>query len=422
MKKKSLNINFINKLKNIFFPFYRSNEIKRLFKILEKDKTKNKEVAMFVGGCVRKHLSKEIIDDIDIASIFTPIEIKEKFRETEFKVIDTGIEHGSVTVIGKENKFELTTLRKDVKTDGRHAEVLFTEDWQQDSQRRDFTINSIYLSKNGKVYDPQLGVPDLKQGKIKFIGKPINRIEEDYLRIIRFMRFSIHYNYLKPDFETLKALKLNLNKIQSISKERIFSELNKILKLKNVNNLQTNEEIKNLFLLVFPELKFLQRLKKLDELSNHYKVGINMILAALLIDEKDNHEYFCHKYRTSNRLKIYLDLIFKNYIKFKSDKNYLTKHFNSNIYFLGKDNFKEVLTFLFLANSKFSISEYLKKIDQIKQSSSPKFPYNGKFVMDRGVPNGKKIGESLKLLENAWVKNDFKLADKDISNIINKFQ
>ena len=137
-------------LNKIFFPFYKDKEIKTLFYNLEKNESLEKEVAMFVGGCVRNFLQSKKIVDIDIATIFTPLEIKKKLKNTNFKVIDTGIDHGSVTVILNDKKFELTTLRKDIKTDGRHAEVKLINDWEEDSKRRDFTINAIYLNKRGK--------------------------------------------------------------------------------------------------------------------------------------------------------------------------------------------------------------------------------------------------------------------------------
>ena len=152
MDKLLNNINFYQKIKKIFFPFYKSKDIKNLFSILEKGKLKDTQVAMFVGGCVRKFLTNQIIDDIDIATIFSPEEIKEKFRESNFKIIDTGIKHGSMTAIINSNKFEITTLRQDVKTDGRHAEISFTDNWKRDSERRDFTINAIYMDRRGKIY------------------------------------------------------------------------------------------------------------------------------------------------------------------------------------------------------------------------------------------------------------------------------
>ncbi len=189
----NLSSNFIKKIKKFFFPFYKNSELKFVFKKLQQGFQNESKVAMFVGGCVRKYLSNEKIDDIDIATSLTTEQIKEKFKDTRFKVIDSGVKHGTVTLVSDKLKLELTTLRKDVKTDGRHAEIEYTDDWQEDSERRDFTINAIYLDINGKIFDPQLGVTDLKNCNIKFIGDPQKRIEEDYLRIIRFIRFSLEY-------------------------------------------------------------------------------------------------------------------------------------------------------------------------------------------------------------------------------------
>jgi poly(A) polymerase len=313
MKKLSKNTIFFYKINKFFFPFYKSKDIKKLFYILERGKEKNSQVAMFVGGCVRKFINNENIDDIDIATIFSPEQIREKFKSTEFKIIDTGLEHGSVTAIINSSKFEITTLRKDTKTDGRRTEVLFIDDWKQDSERRDFTINAIYMDRKGKIYDPQNGRHDLKKREIKFIGQVALRIEEDYLRIIRFIRFSIHYNSKQSDIKIIESIKLNLAGIQNLSKERVLGELYKIFKLKNINNIIENKDIKNIFSVIFPEFKYLDRIEAFYHLLKMkiiYQTP-ESIFSILLIDEKDNFEYFCHKYKVSNKLKKDLSFIKK---------------------------------------------------------------------------------------------------------------
>ena len=189
-----VSLNFIKKIRRNLFPFYKNKELKFVFKTLHQGFSNDIVVARFVGGCVRKYLTADLIDDIDIATTLTADEIKERFKNTNFKVIDTGVKHGTVTLVSDQFKLELTTLRKDVETDGRHAEVQYINDWQLDSERRDFTINAIYLDINGKIFDPQKGTVDLKNNNIKFIGDPQKRIEEDYLRIIRFIRFKIMYS------------------------------------------------------------------------------------------------------------------------------------------------------------------------------------------------------------------------------------
>jgi poly(A) polymerase len=424
MEKLLKNITFFQKLKKVFFPFYNLRDTKKLFNILEKGKQKDTQVAMFVGGCVRKFLTNEDIDDIDIASIFTPEELKEKLKDSKFKIKETGIAHGSVTVVLNSSKFEITTLRKDSKTDGRHAEVSFINNWKDDSSRRDFTINAIYMDRAGKIYDPQNGRDDLKNRQVKFIGDPSSRIEEDYLRIIRFIRFSIHYDNKQSESKIIEAVKLNLNGIQNLSKERILDELCKIFKLKNIDVLLENKEIKSIFLIAFPEFKYLDRLKKYLSLS---KANISIqhpeiIFSILLVDEKDNYQYFCHKYKISNKLR--KDLIFfsENYIKFKEEKNYLKKDLKKNVYNLGKNNIKKLLGFIYCAEQKFTTKLLDNIVEEINKINIPNFPFNGQYLINKGILDGKKIGYALKELEIEWVQKDFNLNTKEITHILDKIK
>ena len=419
MDKLSKNITFYQKIKKLFFPFYKTKDIKNLFNILEKNKPRNNEVAMLVGGCVRKFLNNDIIDDIDVATIFSPQEIKEKFKESNFKIIDTGIEHGSVTAIINTSKFEITSLRQDIKTDGRHAEILFTDSWKQDSDRRDFTINAIYMNKRGKIYDPQNGREDLKNNKIKFIGNPTSRIEEDYLRIIRYIRFCIQYNIEHSDPNTINAIKLNLTGLKNLSKERILSELYKIFTLKNLNIILNNKEIKNILLLIFPEFKYLERLKKLNKIDNISSLNNEILLAILLIDKKNNHEYFLHKYNVSNHLKDKLNLIFKNYLDFSNNKNFFEKNLKKNIYYFGKAHLQTLNIVYFSINKNVKLEDYLNTSNIIKKSYVPKFPLDGNFLKNKGVREGATIGKILKLLENDWIESNFQISNQRISKIIN---
>ena len=227
-------------------------------------------------------------------------------------------------MISKKFKLELTTLRKDLETDGRHAEVEYINNWQLDSERRDFTINAIYLDINGNIFDPQNGKTDLENKIVKFIGDPQKRIEEDYLRIIRFIRFKIMYN-LKIEPTTFKAIKLNLNGIKKISKERILVELYKILDLKNFMSLNESTELKEIFTLIFPEFKNLKRLERLIKICDYSKLNMNLLLATLLIDDQETHEYFGHKYNISNNIKENLNSLAKNLKLIKENKGFFNK-------------------------------------------------------------------------------------------------
>ncbi len=372
---------------------------------------------MFVGGCVRKFLTDQKIDDIDVATILTADQIKEKFKDTKFQIIDTGLKHGTVTLLSNKIKIEITTLRKDIKTDGRHAEIEYTDDWNIDSERRDFTINAIYLDERGKMFDPQLGLKDLNNREVKFIGDPQKRIEEDYLRIIRFIRFTLEYES-KVDQKTLNIIKTNLDGIKKISKDRILSELVKILKLKNFTYINKYNDLLLIFRLIFPELQYLERLKRLELLKILNEVENEVLLAILLIDEKNNHEYFAHKYNISNNLKEDLNLLTDNFLKINSDKKFLKKNLLKNIYFFGKKHLKTLNTLNFCHNKQTKLKDYLDTLKNIDNFDIPKLIFDGNYLKNQGMNEGVNIGKTLKIIEKEWLKNNFKISKEKVLEII----
>jgi len=412
-----LSFNFIKIIKKNLFPFYRDKKLKFVFKTLQDGFTKDVVVARFVGGCVRKHLTNDAIDDIDIATILSTDEIKEKFKNTDFEVIDTGIKHGTVTLISDKLKLELTTLRKDVQTDGRHAQVEYINDWQLDSERRDFTINAIYLDINGKIFDPQAGTIDLKNNNIKFIGDPQKRIEEDYLRIIRFIRFKILYNN-NVEKTTSQAIRHNLNGIKHISKERILVELFKILDLKNFIDLNDSEHLKELFSLIFPEFGNLKRLERLRKIFNHSQIKRDILLAVLLIDEKNNHEYFAHKYSISNQTRENLNLFAKGLKSLRENKDFFDKDLEKNIYLRGKNYLINLNILNFANNSKYNVKNFLEIQKKILQSKNHLFPIDGKYLIQNGMKEGLALGKVLKIIEDEWITNGFYISKNRVKEII----
>jgi len=187
--------------------------------------------ALFVGGCVRNDLLREPVSDIDIATDATPETVSNLAETAGFKVIPTGIEHGTVTVVAQGEPHEVTTFRRDVETDGRRAVVAFSSRIEEDAQRRDFTMNALYADRTGRVIDPLHGLPDLEARRVRFVGDAETRIREDYLRILRFFRF--HAAYGDPegglDPEGLAACAAFSAGLETISRERITAELRKLL-------------------------------------------------------------------------------------------------------------------------------------------------------------------------------------------------
>ena len=413
----NISFNFINKIKRNFFPFYKDKELKFVFNKIQEGSSADTVTARFVGGCVRKYLSNNKIDDIDIATTLSAEEIKEKFKNTKFNVVETGIKHGTITLVTGKFNLEITTLRKDVETDGRHAEVEYIDDWQLDSERRDFTINAIYLDINGKIFDPQMGTVDLKNNNVKFIGDPQKRIEEDYLRIIRFLRFKIMYDS-KVELSTINAIKQNLDGIKKISKERILIELFKILDLKKFINLNNSSDLKEIFLLMFPEFENLNRLERLLNICDYTQVSRELLLAVLLIDEKNNHEYFAHKYNISNYIKESLNMFAKNLKLIERNKDFFKKDLEKNIYFNDKNHLINLNILNYVINYKFKIEDFKWTLKKILQSKKQKLPVDGKYLMDNGVKQGIQVGKLLEKIEKEWIKNNFKISEDQLKEII----
>ncbi len=189
--------------------------------------------AMVAGGAVRNALMGVAINDVDFCTTLLPDEVMARCEAAGHKAIPTGIDHGTVTVVVDETAFEVTTLREDIETDGRHAVVQFGKDWEADAKRRDLTINGLYCDREGHVFDFVDGVWDIKSKTVRFIGDADTRIKEDVLRILRFFRFFAWYGGGRPDADGLKACVANREAIQNLSAERIWSELKRLLSAKD---------------------------------------------------------------------------------------------------------------------------------------------------------------------------------------------
>ncbi|MGO8916743.1 MAG: CCA tRNA nucleotidyltransferase [Stellaceae bacterium] len=183
----------------------------------------------FVGGCVRDALLGRAIGDIDIATPLPPEEVMRRLEAAKIKAVPTGLAHGTVTAVVPPRHFEITTLRRDVETDGRHARVAFTADWAADAARRDFTMNALFLDADGNVFDPVGGLGDLRAGRVRFVGDAATRIREDVLRLLRFYRFHAHYGRGEADAAARAACRALAHLLPTLSGERVAAELLKLL-------------------------------------------------------------------------------------------------------------------------------------------------------------------------------------------------
>lgn len=203
-------------------------ETQAIFDVLQ-DKAAPPQI-LFVGGCVRNTILGRPPGDMDMATTHAPDDTMRRLQAVGIKVVPTGIDHGTVTAVVNGQPFEITTLRRDVETDGRHAVVAFTDDWVVDAKRRDFTMNTLLADHHGNIYDPlRRGIIDLEDGRVLFVGDPAQRIAEDYLRILRFFRFHALYGAGAPDDAALAACRAAADKISTLSRERITQEMTKIL-------------------------------------------------------------------------------------------------------------------------------------------------------------------------------------------------
>ena len=401
-------------------PLESIKEVRQIFSYLNDDSMENN--VRFVGGCVRKALSGEEIDDIDLATLLEPQEVKKRLGKKEIKVFDSGISHGTVTAIINKKKIEITTLRKDISTDGRHANVKFTLDWKEDSSRRDFTINSIYADLEGRIFDPQNGVYDLQNGIVKFIGSPDERIQEDYLRILRYLRFFSFYSKIDHDQEIISSIKRNINGLNKISNERIFNELNKILTLKNNYKIFSNSRSKEIILNIFPQFKCYERLKVINNLDPKTKdmYDNELILALLIVDETKDYEYFCHKYKASNNIKDRLKNIAINYENIKSKKFFSEEKIKKSVYLLGKQSVIDLLLFSICVNKKLKAIDFENLLQYVKICKIPKFPISGDYLKKHGFDEGKILGKKLELLKQEWLNNNFFIDKKIIEKSLGK--
>ncbi len=375
----------------------------------------------YVGGCIRKIINKENIDDIDLATNLEPKHVCEALEKNDIYFYKSGIEHGTVTALVDKHKFEITSLRKDISTDGRHAKVEFSKDWKEDSGRRDFTINSIYADEDGNIFDPHNGKKDLENGNVNFIGNIEKRIKEDYLRILRYIRFFLNYSKHPHNLEIIRSLKMNVEGISKLSKDRLLDELKKLTKIDTLEKLSKDKFSLDLISIIFPELKNIKIFSKLttDNKNLLKKKDFIFLLSLMIIDDTDNADYFLYKFNISKKDQKRIKNIDNFYKEKINSKTFTVNNMNKVFYYHGKEAIKDIINFRIVKSKKAdsSLNELIKHYENIEL---PILPVTADLLMRiYKIPEGKQLGVKLKLIEEEWVKNNFKISDQQVDNLIN---
>jgi poly(A) polymerase len=378
----------------------------------------------FVGGCVRDALLNSQAKDIDLSTNLKPWQTIEALKEHNITFLDVGIKYGTITAVIGQNKYEITSLRKDIKCFGRHAEVLYTDNWEEDAFRRDFTINALYADTEGHIFDFSTGLIDLENKIVRFIGNAEKRIEEDALRILRFFRFSSLFQQYDLDHESLQACAKLSKNIVHLSGERIREEMFKILTSNNAEYImQTMFNLGILAYIIPGEHLNISIITNLKSLSNELLKPIMPLVVLASIIRRSNEEtikFIKSRWIRANKEKLFIDKTFNFHLPNALNNDSLDPKFIFKAF--GHEFFEELLIILWaenyeLINSDHNISEYIKQVTEWSQLS---LPINGQDLISMGMNKGSNIGVALKKCHDLWVDANFSLSKEDLINYVKK--
>lgn len=363
--------------------------------------------ARFVGGAVRNALLGAAVADIDIAVPMPPSEVLARLVARNIKVIETGMDHGTVTAIAGTHAFEITSLRRDVETDGRHARVVFTDDWAEDAARRDFTINALYASAGGEIFDYATGVEDLIAGKVRFVGDARARIAEDYLRVLRLFRFHAWYGKGEVDAEGLRAAAQAKDKLKSLAAERVAKEMLRLLEAGNPTPVLRVMAATGILSELLPGALQLPRLERLVEIdADNFSPRDGLLrLAALLPEDGEAAHAAADALRLSNADRTRLEQALSGE---RIAAHLSAKDARRLLYRIGVARFRDKV-WLAWANAPKAASaiQWRMLLTMADNWHRPRFALTGLDVMQAGVPEGPEVGRILAKIEDWWVGGDF---------------
>jgi poly(A) polymerase len=369
--------------------------------------------ARFVGGCVRNALMNRPIDDIDIATQLTPDEVTAALEAAGLKAVPTGVEHGTITAVANGQPFEITTLRRDVSTDGRRAVVAFTEDWGEDAQRRDFTLNALYVERDGTLHDPTgRGIADGKAGRIVFVGDAMTRIREDYLRILRFFRFTAWYGKGEPNAKAVEACRALRGSLSGRPAERTAKELVKLLGADDPRPAMRLMAETGVLAAVMPFTKDLTQFEGLVAIENDMLFENDPILrlATLIPEDQVSAAQAAERLRMSNDVRERLVAAMGKTPRITSWMS--PRESRRAVYQIGVRAFTDRVKLAWAKSTRSAATHQWRGLLALGESwSPPPFPLTGEDVINSGVPKGPLVGEVLREVETWWIDHDF-LDDK----------
>ena len=406
----------MNSSRRIDTLWLRDGPLPRLLDALDRDG----EEARVVGGAVRNELLGEPVGDIDVATTAVPDEVMRRAAAAGFKPVPTGVEHGTVTVVVGGTPFEVTTLREDVETFGRHARVAFGRNWQHDAERRDFTMNALYASRDGTVHDHVRGLDDLKGRRVRFIGDPAKRIAEDYLRILRFFRFHAAYgDGGHPDPAGLSACIAGRAGLETLSRERVRAEILKLLVGTHAVPALVSMSESGLLVTVLGGVPLLASFANMTKLERELSLTPDAVrrLGALAVNTTEDADRLRERLRLANAEHDRLASMADGWWHISAatgmhDARVL-------VYRLGPEKFldRALLAWSRAWNEGVADDRWHDLVLLPGRWSAPVFPLKAADFIARGVAKGPALGAALRAAEKAWIAQDFPMDAEALAKI-----
>lgn len=360
-----------------------------------------------VGGAIRDSLLDREVREVDFATTALPEQVIQLAEEAGLKAVPTGLDHGTVTIVVGDRSFEVTTLREDVATDGRRATIAYTDDWAEDASRRDFTINALYADADGKVHDPLGALDDINDLNIRFIGEPVERVREDYLRILRFFRFHAELAVDDYDAEGLAACVRERAGLDALSAERVSSELLRLLAAPGA--LQAVRKMFSFGLLVqvlraVPLMVRLERAIEIEEASGASADPLLRLAALILLKTEDAaHLSDLLKLSRSERKRLEKATSYK--AAKLTDAEFLVERL---LYKMNRQGARDCALLAWVAEGAPSgSSSWSEFLGRIEKEEIPELPIKGADLVEIGVEEGPEVGRLVSLLEQRWIESGF---------------